>query len=79
MEYVHSSVLFQTEVSCGNPFPPANGIIEHYSRTQVGSEVQYRCSEGYTPREWRTSLCQENGMWTPDPALLNCSTGVSIL
>jgi len=66
---------FESVVSCGLPSPPANGTIEPYSSTQVGAEVQYHCDEGHTPREWRTSQCQENGSWAPDPALLNCTIG----
>ena len=62
-------------VSCDRPSPPANGAIEPYSSIQEGAEVQYHCDEGHTSREWRTSQCQENGTWAPDPALLNCTFG----
>ena len=56
-------------VGCGRPFPPANGTIELYSSTQEGAETQFHCDEGHTPREWKTSQCQENRSWTPDPLL----------
>ena len=72
---VTSLLFLQPVVSCGHPFPPANGTIELYSSTQEGAEVQYHCDEGHTPREWRTSHCQENGTWAPDPALLDCTFG----
>ena len=72
-----SFFCFELIVSCGHPSPSVSGTIEPYNSTQEGAEVQYHCDEGYTPREWRTSQCQENGTWAPDPALLNCALGVS--
>ena len=69
-------IFYWYVASCGLPSPPANGTIEPYNSTEVGAEVQYHCDEGHTPREWRTSECQENGTWTPNPALLNCAMGM---
>ena len=67
--------IIYNAVGCGRPFPPVNGIIEPYSSTQEGAEIQYHCEEGHTPREWKTSQCQENGMWAPDPLLI-CTIGI---
>jgi len=75
VENLSSYKYIYNAVGCGHPSPPANGTIEPYSSTQVGAEVQYHCDEGHTPREWRTSQCQENGSWAPDPALDNCALG----
>ena len=63
-------------VSCALPSSPANGSIEAYNSTQVGTEIQFHCDEGFIPTEWRTAQCQQNGTWTPEPTLLNCSVGM---
>ena len=41
-------------------------------RNAVNSEIVYRCEEsGFTPSS-NSSLCGEDGMWSPDPSRVEC-------
>ena len=64
-------------VDCGPPTTPRNGSLENYTDTTEGSVVFYRCGPGLVPEQQMRAVCTENG-WSPNPADLNCFTGMFI-
>ena len=58
-------------VSCGTPSFSGRVDVEPFSTT-VGSEIAYQCQSGLLPEGRITSVCGEDGRWTPDPANLIC-------
>ena len=68
-------ILFSTgmpSVSCEDPTPPTNGSIADYESTAEGTEVNYQCDDGLIPGGEMMSTCLANGIWSPDPAELEC-------
>ena len=59
-------------VSCEDPTPPSNGAIGDYESTAEGTEVNYQCGDGLIPGGEMMSTCLANGIWSPDPAELEC-------
>ena len=63
-------------VDCGPPLAPSNGSLEIYTNTTEGSEVSYHCNPHFVPEGRFTAVC--NGSeWSPNPADLNCTAGMS--
>ena len=58
---------FTPLVSCGTPSFAVRVDEEPFNSTTVGSEIAYQCQSGFLPKGRRTSVCGEDGRWTPDP------------
>ena len=66
------AILIMPSVSCGTPTFANPVDVEPFSSTTVGSEIAYQCQSGFLPEGRRTSVCGEDGRWSPDPATLIC-------
>ena len=66
---------------CGDPQPASGVVIGNYSSTLAGSHVIFHCAAGLVPSSVGTTVCGNDGRWTPDPANHGCAntfTGVYI-
>ena len=41
--------------------------------TNAGAEITYQCGPGFQPQNISTAVCGSNGLWSPDPALHDCT------
>ena len=48
--------------------------MESLDNSKVSSEIFYRCQPGLSLEGRITSVCDENGRWSPDPSQLACTT-----
>lgn len=64
--------LLGIAIGCGEP-TLASGVIavEPYTTTLVGSVIFYQCQSGFTPSN-ASSMCEANGIWSPDPSQVVC-------
>ena len=60
-------------VGCSFPSLPVNGMISDLTATNEGAEVTYQCGPGFQPQNISTAVCGSNSLWSPDPALHNCT------
>ena len=56
----------QITVDCGPPPVFPNGIVS-YENTTEGSEVHYRCDDGFTLEGEMTVVCRVDGRWSSTP------------
>ena len=57
---------------CGAPPTLATGVTGEYNGTTVSSVVIYQCQQsGFIPSA-PTSVCGEDGRWSPDPSQVVC-------
>ena len=68
----HGATVFTASVSCGTPSFASRVDMEPITSTTVTSEIVYQCQSGFLPEGNMTSVCGEDGMWTPNPATLMC-------
>ena len=65
---------------CGQPEFPSNGDVSAVSSTTEGANVTFQCEEGLLPSDPITSTCNSIGLWTPNPADVQCfAQGISII
>ena len=57
---------------CGDPSPPLNGFVMAYDSTLEDSQIVFQCNPGFTPSRQMMSVCMADGIWTPNPAELEC-------
>ena len=59
-----------------NKTVPLNGILINDSSTILATipdeKIMFSCSPWFAPQEIMTALCQESGLWNPDPTELIC-------
>ena len=62
-------------VNCRVPDEPVNGTILDYDNidTIEGSVITFQCSPGFLPEGEMTATCTNAGIWSPDPAGVDCS------
>ena len=58
---------------CPRPSVPVNGMISGLTATNEGAEITYQCGPGFQPQNISTAVCGSNGLWSPDPALHDCT------
>ena len=58
---------------CSLPSVPINGMISGLTATNEGPEITYQCGPGFQPQNISTAVCGSNGLWSPDPALHDCT------
>ena len=60
---------------CPRPSVPVNGMISNLTATNEGAEITYQCGPGFQPQNIYifTAVCGSNGLWSPDPALHDCT------
>ena len=66
-------------VDCGQPEFPFNGVVSAVSSTTEGATVTFQCEEGLFPSDLITSTCNNTGLWTPNPADVECSSSGMLL
>ena len=66
-------------VDCGQPEFPSNGVVSAVSSTTEGATVIFQCEERLFPSDPITSTCSSTGLWTPNPADVECSTSGMLL
>ena len=59
-------------IGCPDLKAPADGSV-HYTSSDVGSQANYSCNEGYTLVGMSTRFCQNDGTWSGQPPL--CQSG----
>ena len=66
-------ILFvASDVVCGNPTPPTGVTVAQPHNTTVSSVIAYQCQQsGFAPSP-PSSVCDENGTWSPDPSQVVC-------
>ena len=57
-------------MSCSCPNVPRNGFLDEVTSTTI----MFGCEEGYSPNGTRTAECVAPDSWSPDPALLECTS-----
>ena len=67
-DIVYQTITFFSSAGCSAPLSPASGVIDEYTSTEEGSQIQFHCSE---TNNWNTSVCM-NTSWSPDPQTLVC-------
>ena len=65
-------VIWFLPVDCGDPSLPMNGVVMAYDSTLEGSQIVFQCGPGFVPSQQMMSVCAANGIWTPNPAGLEC-------
>ena len=73
-----STLFYSSPVDCGSPCNPQNGSVTSYTGTTNGSVAFYSCDPGLVPEMGRRAVCTGNG-WSPNPADLSCSVGMSLM
>ena len=59
-------------IGCGAPPTLATGVTGEYNGTTVSSVIVYQCQQsGFIPSA-PSSVCGENGRWSPDPSQVVC-------
>ena len=57
---------------CPHPSVPVN-VIFNLTATNEGAEITYQCGPGFQPQNISTAVCGSSGLWSPDPALHDCT------
>ena len=62
-------------IICLKPAPPLNGVLEPLLKEFVfpNSNVTFKCKRGFEPSEKFTTVCLENGTWSPSPVNHVCT------
>ena len=58
------------KVDCGPPVgmnSSSTSVTIEYNSTVIDSILSFTCKEGFLPSDVLTSVCLENGKWSPDP------------
>ena len=74
-KFFHSTL---PPVDCGSPGNPQNGSVTSYTDTKNGSVAFYSCNPGLVPAGSMRAVCTGSG-WSPNPADLSCSVGMSLM
>ena len=64
-DIVYQTITFFFSAGCSAPLFPASGVIDEYTSTEEGSQIQFHCSE-------TNSSVRINASWSPDPQTLVC-------
>ena len=65
--FLHSTAA----IDCGDPGTPQNGYQELPSTT-LGSQVTYRCQQGYVLVGGGTRECMDSGLWSGSLPVCEC-------
>ena len=74
MVFDNCNVLFlDSPIDCRAPSTLANGVtVVQPHNTTVSSVIVYQCQpSGFTPSS-TSSVCEEDGRWSPDPSQVLC-------
>ena len=70
LSHVHYSLA--TTIDCGGPTPPSGVTVVQPHTTTVSSVIVYQCQQsGFAPSV-PSSVCGEDGRWSPDPSQVVC-------
>ena len=69
----HHDSYFNPTADCGAPPPPVNGSVQPHTNTTEGSVVVFQCDPGFVPEGVMTTVCANDGQWTPNPGSVTCS------
>ena len=59
-------------IDCGAPPNLASGVSGEYNATTMSSVIVYQCQQpGFAPSP-PSSLCEEDGRWSPNPSQVVC-------
>ena len=62
------------QADCGEPSVAIGVEVISLLSTIEGSEIMYQCGSGFHPQAMViTAVCGNNGLWSPDPTLQNCT------
>ena len=75
----YSLTMICITVNCSVPDEPLNGTILDYSSidTIEGSVITFQCNPGLSPEGVMTATCTNVGVWSPDPAGVECTLNVA--
>ncbi len=68
---IHHS-LYVYIVICVLPAPPLNGALLTNTNQTESSVITFQCDPGFSLVGTDTAICNNSGLWDPDPALLEC-------
>ena len=69
---VNFSLFIASEVVCEDPTTASGVTVVQPHTTTVSSVIVYQCQQqGFTPSQ-PSSVCGEDGTWSPDPTQLVC-------
>ena len=69
---VTCSLLTASTIVCEDPTPPSGVTVVQPHTTTVSSVIVYQCQQpGFTPSP-PSSVCGEDGRWSPDPSQVVC-------
>ena len=81
---IRSSHVFSSTVSCEFPAELSYDVLfpisgEPRAFYDVGAEISYGCSSGFYPQDIIQTVCLDSGLWSPNPALHNCTSKLKSL
>ena len=70
-----TSLFLVSPIDCRAPSTPASGVtVVQSHNTTVSSVIFYQCQQsGFVPSS-NSSVCGEDGRWSPDPSQVMCVT-----
>ena len=64
--------LLGIAIGCEEPTLASGVIVEPYTTTIVGSVIFYQCQQSWFFPSSASSMCEANGIWSPDPSQVVC-------
>ena len=73
---VHAHIIMPYNIDTCNKAAPLNGLLINDSSTTLTNipdeKIMFSCSPWLSPQDIMTAVCQESGLWNPDPTELLC-------
>ena len=76
---VTCSFFSASTIVCEDPTPPSGVSVVQPHTTTVSSVIVYQCQQSEFAPSLPSSLCGEDGRWSPDPSKVVCVTLTGML